>query len=359
MERYMLEVYRFVLSFAVVQAHLLTSGIASVSWQAVFSFYVLSGFLMTLVLNEVYGFGRRSFLRFCANRILRLYPAYYAVLLLCLVHIVLVGPLNQLNSVQAIPATTAELVPNMFIVGLVGLHEGHVTGARLVPIAWSLSIELVCYALLAAYFAKSSRRLLAMLGVGIAVAGAQVLAALRNPAADYQFADRYMVLQAGLVPFAAGGLAYFARGARLFKPTRAKLCAVLALWALNLGLCFSSELYARIVGLYAAIPLNFLLVPMLYRRETIAGKAPWQRILGGIAYPIFISHWLIGTLVAIYAPGLTPKGLAFFTVSLLSTVSFSLLIYAAIDMNVERWRWQFKRTATRPSAAVAPAAAGR
>jgi len=37
---------------------------------------VLSGFLMTLILNETYGFGPGHFVRFWTNRFLRLYPAY-------------------------------------------------------------------------------------------------------------------------------------------------------------------------------------------------------------------------------------------------------------------------------------------
>jgi signal transduction histidine kinase len=48
----MIDVYRFVLALCVVQGHLLGSGAPWLAWQAVFSFYVLSGFLMTLILNE-------------------------------------------------------------------------------------------------------------------------------------------------------------------------------------------------------------------------------------------------------------------------------------------------------------------
>ena len=72
----MLEVYRFVLALFVVQAHIPWSGGSGpLSQHAVFSFYVLSGFLMTLILNETYGFGAGNCARFWANRMLRLYPA--------------------------------------------------------------------------------------------------------------------------------------------------------------------------------------------------------------------------------------------------------------------------------------------
>ena len=64
----MVELYRFVLAIFVVQAPIPwahdSSAFAS---HAVFLFYVLSGILMTLILNETYGFGAINFLRFWAN----------------------------------------------------------------------------------------------------------------------------------------------------------------------------------------------------------------------------------------------------------------------------------------------------
>ena len=105
----MLDFYRFILAVLVVQAHLLADGLPGLAWQAVFSFYVLSGFLMTLVLNEVYGFGVHGFVRFFTNRILRLYPAYYALLLVTILFIVYVSPANQLNGALSLPQTTSGL----------------------------------------------------------------------------------------------------------------------------------------------------------------------------------------------------------------------------------------------------------
>lgn len=51
----MTDIYRFILALCVVQGHFLASGAPWLAWQAVFSFYVLSGFLVTLVLNQQYG----------------------------------------------------------------------------------------------------------------------------------------------------------------------------------------------------------------------------------------------------------------------------------------------------------------
>src|SRR5258708_39536128 len=50
---------------------------------AVKSFFVISGFYMALVLNEKYGPG--SYWLFISNRLLRLWPAFFVVLILSLV----------------------------------------------------------------------------------------------------------------------------------------------------------------------------------------------------------------------------------------------------------------------------------
>ena len=56
---------------------------------AVFGFYVLSGYLMTLSLNRVYGFSAGGVGRFFANRWLCIFVPYYAVLLMSFVFIAL------------------------------------------------------------------------------------------------------------------------------------------------------------------------------------------------------------------------------------------------------------------------------
>ena len=71
--------FRFVLALIVVFSHLAGARhTAHMGFYAVRAFFVLSGFVMTSALNEVYG---RDGLRFWSNRFLRLLPPYYAVCL--------------------------------------------------------------------------------------------------------------------------------------------------------------------------------------------------------------------------------------------------------------------------------------
>ena len=75
----MFGIYRYGLAFCVAISHLWAGMIGGPAAYAVWGFYCLSGFLMTLILNEKYGFSRRGLVNFAFNRMLRIYPAYYAV----------------------------------------------------------------------------------------------------------------------------------------------------------------------------------------------------------------------------------------------------------------------------------------
>src|SRR5829696_4626838 len=75
--------FRLTLAFCVVLAHGLNVAVPAASADvAVQTFYIVSGFYMGLVLTEKY----HRLWSFFTNRILRLYPAYVAVLLITLAH---------------------------------------------------------------------------------------------------------------------------------------------------------------------------------------------------------------------------------------------------------------------------------
>jgi peptidoglycan/LPS O-acetylase OafA/YrhL len=83
----MLGSFRLLLALLVVMAHLAegTTFVSHMGVFAVFGFYVISGYLMTLVLHEVYHF---DFSSFWANRFLRLFPTYYLVALASLLVVI-------------------------------------------------------------------------------------------------------------------------------------------------------------------------------------------------------------------------------------------------------------------------------
>ena len=156
----MLDLYRFALAVFVVQAHIpWPPASGPLSQHAVFSFYVLSGFLMTLILNETYGFGPSNFVRFWSNRFLRLYPAYIIVVAITALYMLLVSPLSELQTV-AFPQGFSGWVANLAMFGMAGPEISPRSADNFIPNAWSLSVELFCYLLLSLYFARAPHRAL-------------------------------------------------------------------------------------------------------------------------------------------------------------------------------------------------------
>ncbi len=78
--------FRYALAHMVVIGHLWRGlwehPIAHPGVFAVFSFYLLSGYLMALTLNRTYSFTLKGTSRFFGNRALRIYPPYLFVIFL-------------------------------------------------------------------------------------------------------------------------------------------------------------------------------------------------------------------------------------------------------------------------------------
>ena len=213
----MIEISRYILATMVAQTHLWPLGAAWTGNIAVFAFYTLSGYLMTRVLNERYGFSARGTVAFLLNRVLRLWPAYLAMLGLTLIALSFL-PLSSFFSLIRMPTTLADIVTNLAILGQVTFDfRQWLPLAKPVVTSWSLSIELFSYVLLALYFARTPTRLWAFVAVGaVAMAISTWYCAVGpEPAAygPYCSQNRYGVLQAGFIPFAMGGLFYFHRDA--------------------------------------------------------------------------------------------------------------------------------------------------
>jgi len=138
----MIEISRYILAAMVAQTHLWPLGVAWTASIAVFAFYTLSGYLMTRVLNERYGFTTRGTAAFLLNRVLRLWPAYLALLGLTLIALLFL-PLSNFFFLIRMPTTLADIVTNLAILGQVTFDfRQWLPLAKPVVTSWSLSIEL-------------------------------------------------------------------------------------------------------------------------------------------------------------------------------------------------------------------------
>lgn len=326
--------YRFVLALTVALVHLRICPWPWMAWYSVFAFYVLSGFLMTLVLNESYDFSRAGLKRFAWNRFLRIYPAYYTVILLAVVWIIADGDLTPLHRSLQWPQSAGSWLVTLTLIGQAGFSEAHIFPTRLIPNAWSLAVELACYLILALWAARSAKRMWALFTLGAASAFGVCAAAQDMTAGNYHFMDRYVVIQAGFIPYALGGLAYFHRHRWRFRAKPVLFVSVTLLVVLAWS-ARDSMFMRYVAGIYSVTAVFVAVTLALYRLP----RTRWDDYLGTLSYPLFVCHWVVASITAKLA--VAPEayqGMSAKILYLISSLMAAWLIARYIDMPIDRFR---------------------
>ena len=152
----MFGVLRFTLAALVVFSHF--TGLLQSGWLAVQAFFVLSGFLITGVVTQVYGQNVKGFSRFVAARFLRLYPAYWCLLLVGVVSLALVpeAGAGALLPSLGMPDQIGGWLANLSMI-YPAVFPGDIQ-PRISSPSWSLTIELFYYVLIGAGLTRSGSR---------------------------------------------------------------------------------------------------------------------------------------------------------------------------------------------------------
>ncbi|MHA7818166.1 MAG: acyltransferase family protein [Erythrobacter sp.] len=347
---------RFLLAFAVLLGHSPTATFKFIhAGTAVQAFFVVSGFYMALVLDGKYS-DRRLFY---TNRLLRLAPAYFAMMAIALVVLVAfemtaTATWNIYESVFSNPVSAAIMMfENVFVIGqhllywfMVdengGLYLDPYGGlptatssvawqALLVPQSWSLSIELMFYAL-APWLAKRHLKTIlaiAALSIGLRLAGHWL------PVELPLWQGRLFVT--ALFMFLFGMLAYRAY-------PFVKRLPVVVHWAVTLSLAamlvflpmtgWSGAVQSWIIYIGVAVGTPFAF------SATSANR--FDRWVGELSYPIYLTHLVVIAGVLIYELPLPT----------FSTIAITLVASAAILQLIERPvdNWRQRRAARGESA---------
>jgi len=331
--------YRYALATLVVATHL--AGFRGAGSYAVFGFYILSGYLMTAVLNDRYGFSAHGIGAFLANRALRIYPPYWVVLLGATA-LVALNPefMREFHQAIQLPSQPAAIMENTFIFGLAWNAP-----SRLIPPTWSLYTELVFYLLMAA--GLSRRRWIAWAWF---LASVIYTAILLSSQPDWR--ARYFPVLAASLPFSVGALIYFNREFLRTLPKSLPLIlgpiflanALLSFWIWG-------DTAMRTWGLYASVILAILTQASLVhapKKRIPASIRQADRLLGDIAYPVFLCHYHVGAAIMMLfvaggsharfsGAGLLTK-VAWFAVSFVSVNLVALLVHRMVENPVNRLR---------------------
>jgi peptidoglycan/LPS O-acetylase OafA/YrhL len=321
----MFGIFRTALAIAVVFDHFGDRrGIGPV---AVFSFFCLSGFLMTLLMAGPYSGHPLGFL---ANRFLRLYPLYWVAVAMKLALLAYTG---------------AEVFENPALAFYQFLYIATPSDSiRWIPTAWAVTNEIVFYIAIALGLSKTLQRTLVWLGLSAAYVVAMF--AFGGSAAI----DLYGSPLAASFPFALGAAAYHIDrrwGDWLWQHRRAHIIlagAATTLLVIAMVQCYAalhneldpdSQLSALLRGLYSALAPSTLLVVLLHRVHPPEWLRWSDEMIGRLSYPIYLVHMLVAEMIARFV-GVNAWNVLFWTMCL------TPLLVVAIDLPVQRMRTRLR-----------------
>jgi peptidoglycan/LPS O-acetylase OafA/YrhL len=334
---------RFLLAYFVVVSHLVGGQqFAYFGFYAVQGFFVLSGFIMTAALNDVYRFDAK---RFWANRALRLLPLYYLIAALTLLAVILLP--EQAGRFRAAwqGDIGAVAVALNFLVLPLQFSTPHFV---LVPPYWSVAVEIVMYFMLWLVVARGEISAVNALGAAVAYHIACVYAGL-----DWDL--RYMATPAALLPFSLGALVYFLKSRLALQPGWGIAGLALVCWILNFTLVdgLLSPGYEYGPGYYLGTLCFAVLVAGLANRR-VPAMAKFDRVLGDLAYPVVLVHILAAFLVVAVAPG-NLQGWSLLLAATPVMIAGAALMALAQERLIEPLRSQIRASRRGAAAPLAPA----
>jgi len=341
----MFGIWRTLLAIEVVVYHLLP--LPLIGRYAVFSFFVLSGFLMTEVVQRTYGYTLAGGLRYAGNRALRLLPDYWFALLVTLVLIATLGAARvaDFHAAMTVPQDAAKWAQNLTMV-FVDIVPRTVE-PRLVPPTWALTVEICFYVLIG--LGASRTRLSTSVWLGLSILYIVVTRMMGRGGGEVLFD----AIPAGSLPFSIGALAWHYQDELRTMLARLRLgdarLLIAGRWLLYLAILLALAVTGRpwldMFGNWLNILVSALIVVTLF--ATRPGDR-WRRIdkaVGDYSYPIYLLHLQMGLLAGVLAYGtVTRNGPVVFAGGLALTLLLATICARGIDPVVERLRRRIKQT---------------
>ena len=350
---------RFLLALSVVLGH--SSSLFGFEFVggviAVQSFYVISGFYMTLILNEKYVGKNDSYKLFISNRLLRLYPIYWVVLLLTVLYSVILSVSSNGKDLGSF-SYFYEYWDSMGIVSIIFLiftnlflflqdavmffslntdtgnlfftlnfhrNPPELYNFLMIPQAWTIGVEIAFY-LIAPFIVR--RKLKVIIPLIIASLLLRIVLYyhfnLKNDPWTYRFFPTELVF------FLSGIVSY-----HIYKKLQTMVIKDVYLKLVWLGVLGATIFYnflpvpgkkfLYLSGFFLVLPFIFMLTKN------------WKRdaYIGELSYPIYISHILVFVVLkALNIPTLGGMGLTLAVV----TIAFSILLNNLVAKRIEKIR---------------------
>ncbi len=334
--------YRTLLALMVVGIHL--GGVPRIGAYAVFGFYALSGYLMTLIMQSNYGYTLSGVYKYAVNRFLRIYPTYWFSLIFSAVLIFYVG--EQFSSGYHIaiyfPDSISEVLRNIFL--FFPFRES----PRLTPPAWALTVELFFYILIGLGISKNKK----LVSIWLLISVVYHLLALYF---GLGWKHRYYTVFAASLPFSTGAFIYHYKERLLnfiIKITGkiSEFLPFLVVFVIFLN-WLAGYFLGSAKGLFFYtnyILSSFMVLILSERKELPFISSTFDKRMGDFSYPIYLIHLQVGLVVLLFleAIGISyerPNIILMF-VSIPVIFLFSYIITTTIGKPIELIRTKIKES---------------
>jgi peptidoglycan/LPS O-acetylase OafA/YrhL len=287
---------------------------------AVQAFYIISGFYMALILNEKYIGNNKSYKLFMTNRWLRLYPVYWVVLILTILFSVgkmIVSDGLDLGRFECYDTYFHSMnffsflfliITNLFLflqdlVMFLGLniHNGSLYFTAdysqtqpilakflMLPQAWTIGVELMFYLIAPLLCRRKTLVLVFVALLSLLLRYILIKSGLKNDPWSYRFFPTELLF------FVLGIIAYRIYAAKLKfiysndKLNKVALVGVVFITCVFQFINFSYKEQFYFVSIFLSLPLIF----------SLTKKSKFDRYIGELSYPVYISHVFILSIVA-------------------------------------------------------------
>jgi len=299
---------------------------------AVFGFFIISGYLMTLIMQESYGYVTSGRISFIINRFLRLHPLYWLACMVTIALIYFIGDENVRNfhASMQLPTSTSNWIQNIFMV-FPSWKPGTIH-PRLVPPTWAITIEMFYYALICFGLSKTLNRVKVWIFLSVVYIVYTFLYGL-------PWQSRYFHVFAASLPFSIGAFIYFCTQKKpklqIVKP---QIFNAKRLFCLMLVNCIIWVLIPKkALGVYYEIGfyINIIISGFLVYSIAIGGvvlniSKKLDKFIGDYSYPIYLLH-LQGALISSYF--LFGKAHNFHIITPSSTLNFLLALFVVLFLS--------------------------
>ncbi len=331
--------FRLFLALVVSAYHLWSEKISAPS--AVFGFYTISAFIITLAVNTHYSTLPHGRARFLINRAIRVYPVYWCCLAVAFAMMVSTGfTAHEVYSQLQLPVGAGEWLRQISILGLTTFDGDHYP-VRILTTAWSLNVELLYYFIIGLGMAYSRKLSLAWL----AVSAAEITYILVYEKGAHFFYPGF---------FGPGFCFAIGCAACHYRERLSRFC--LNHYALILLSGVAVTLFPMIAsrlslaqGLVLAPFLYTYVILSLYKVERKRPPSPFDQLCADITYPFFLLHIPVGAWVQICLLNEYLTEPRYFKLWLLTsaiTLLISLVMAFAIDRPLKELRRRIRESAS-------------